>query len=1147
MSPYLVTEFPQALPQVLLLGDVPTALEQIATIFHERGFASQIYHWQSLTSAAARERLGQKNYYKIICLVELGGAQSDLSLIRSVLSGRREPILFITRFDSTVDVDNLQTRTWYQACRQQYQHIIALAEEFPRANLLIVRDLLVRDQAYHPGFEYIFRQLNSQVLTDPGINFFFISQTNFLQQITPQFFVPFTGEKYLFTAQAISSNRVFDHLDQITDHHYKIVMESYPPVDFAFPFALTALSGPADMDMLTSDYLQSFLLPQPTTQTVARPQKTYPVAATVKITPVPAKNKAKSKKNPTGKKTTVDQSASAVKLEPITLPPGMTLYEDKGLPKTVLSVKNADRKEKKPANKEKQSLDNAVKVALEATNDKLKKVSDRPHLKAKSARQILKAVRTTITAQEKTVLENYLDREKQVITRPPQCEYINLQGFNFYQCQLQPQAHVIVDIPLLQTAPSQETSTSTAQKNIDVTIKKSQKRQEIASKSTKGSSPSRSQGAKKTRSQEALDFTTKYFNQEITPEPGRIVTTMPLERPVAPKKTLAKGSVKKTGLKKRTRPLSTKAVIPAAGRSWQLPGGLVVPTPAMRRFYRRYLTNQIVAGSAVILAIMVVFIFFLVVQPRQNQEMITTALKAYFQECVDLNSCLGARALRHTSTFTLVKNNDYPDLVASILRLVSRRERLEGSLDTYFATAWQNQSGSVASELKILRQTLGLAQEELANAKRLFADARLSLHELTDDTHLNTFAISLNELESEFQLLNKYLSFLEAAANIDNLPITLVIMDNNVARTGGGLILGVANLTFEHGSYKGLEFLTTTQLINASNIKINSPHQLADIDSVETSGLHNLTFARDFNETAILLTQDLSGAMTFKPRLIVGVNLDTIADLERLLAGRLVNETLKNTAPAHTTSENEIALGSVLSELDLQINRLAATRGDEFVKLLLNNFDNQAFQFYSVSDTLKDAITSAGLRSDAASVRCPGGFGSSVCYLDTFVQNEDYLGSNTGLTRETTHEIVLASGLTRHHRTVVFTNNSPVQVVNDYLTFSLPLGATLESLTLDQEAVELDEDDALILTLAPGQSQTLEIGYRLDRTIANSDFTYSFYNQHQNGSPDQNLKVIIVSEVPYTPRIIAPTAVTSSDTITFGQPGAESFFGAVVY
>ena len=1131
MAQYLVTEYSKNTPRILVLGDALSMSAHLARILEAHGFAAVSHTFADLDSVSTLDNVFQESYYKIICLFNLAGASVSVKKLLSLLGSRREPLLLVARFDSTPDIDDASTHQWYESCHEQYLQLVSIAKEFPRANLLIVRDLLLADCPYHPAFPFIFSQIDAGLLTNPGFPFLFVSESSFLLQIESSLFLPYTGEKTLFSAEAISPVRLFSHLEDITDHRFQTVESNYPPVDFAFPFSTVEFTGQSDLRALTPAYLAPYL--QPAGRTSAFEQKIYD-AVDGRVLPKVAKPKKLTASG--GQLEAFTLPPPKIKTPPVknqqsifTLPPEKNSTSDhkkftqnaSSASKTVATAKitAAQARTQKGENKPSQAKKRPFAVSSSSfTNSRLSalfagRVSRHDAslaLPAKpSKRQILKAVRTTITSTETTVLEHYLELESATHAKP-ECQPISPRS-----------QKIACKVP----APEK---TAAAKATVIV--------------------PTMSAG---TRAHHTQVFTRPTLPTTIYPA----VTATPTLIPSLPE-------LRKQPLKKASPARSP--VRPASARIRHLPRRLPrlrvrwpqFKLPAdfsLARFPHswaevslRLRAHRILISFAASLAVICVLFFFLLVQPKMNQKAVAASLSAYFPTCQDLDSCFAPSALRRTSTLTLVKSNHLPDFLASLTKLIDRYHRLEDHASTYLATLTAQQSGDVYSEVQILEQMLTPTSDDLKTVRRLLTDESADLLTVAKSTQLETFATQLDLLEQRLKLIKEYLPFLEVLASQQKLTIAAVFLDDQTPRTGGGLIMGTSKITLTHGSLEIAPVATAGAIIAHSPISVHTPHQLEKVKTTETDGLRNLTFHREFPEVAILLGQDLNSSLGYTPDLTVSINLTTLSRLETLLLGTPATETIAARIGALTTAQRELALAETWDIVSAALVGVQSEKAPALFYHFLQDLDDHAFQFFTTNDSLNSAITKAGLADGTTSVLCPN-FDTSICFLDTFAQHDDYLAANSGLTQEVTHEIELTQKQTHHQRTIDFVNTNQKETAIDYLTFDLPVGATLESLSRDGRTVELDEDNAYTLTLGPGESTSLRLKFSLEHIITSSNFTYSFYDQHQNGFPDQKLKVIVQRQIPYAPRIIGPSAITSGSSINFVSPGSRSFFGAIVF
>jgi hypothetical protein len=249
MPEQFITQFTQVLPKVLIIGDDSSLSLEIAQLFRQRGFKVVYYHYgRLLNNPSLQQKFHKNHYYKIIYFFNIASNIQTPKIVTRLLKNRREPTLFITRFDTTTDLESPETKLWFKASLTQYQNLVALAELFPRASLLIAHDLILADSNFHPAAAYIFSRLPRGELVNPHLNFSFISQKNFLSQITNLLFSPYTGEKILFQPDVIPAARVFYTFANVFSPPVSVFSQKLPLAEFEFPFPLTIYSGASDLD-----------------------------------------------------------------------------------------------------------------------------------------------------------------------------------------------------------------------------------------------------------------------------------------------------------------------------------------------------------------------------------------------------------------------------------------------------------------------------------------------------------------------------------------------------------------------------------------------------------------------------------------------------------------------------------------------------------------------------------------------------------------------------------------------------------------------------------------------------------------------------------------------------------------------------------
>ncbi|MBQ6438331.1 hypothetical protein IJJ12_03030, partial [bacterium] len=453
--------------------------------------------------------------------------------------------------------------------------------------------------------------------------------------------------------------------------------------------------------------------------------------------------------------------------------------------------------------------------------------------------------------------------------------------------------------------------------------------------------------------------------------------------------------------------------------------------------------------------------------------------------------------------------------------------KLHTQLHAYTATVFQNQAGQPSDELAVIAQTLAATQDVSKRTATALASAHAELNQLATTDQIDTFQAVLKEVDDQLSLLSDYLGFWQALALPGAHQITLVQLDNHTPRTGGGTVVGFDNLVMRDGRLESATYATASQAAELSKIAANLPAALTDalnqtnLDADDFSPLANVTFDRSFADATPVLRQVVASAYNFNADLVVAVNEGALSAWSQLFA----------VAPQLSAVHQALAVATP--------DQLTA-----FWQLLTSELDQRTFQFATTDASLDQALATHNLYTDAARIKCPN-FDTKVCYLDAFSQSDNYL-TPALLTQEITHQVTLSLEKTTHQRHLVLTNQSETTAAVDFWRLNLPTGAQIVSLNRDNRAFELT-DGAYLLRLGPGSTTTLDITYEIPRPITSSDFTYSLYHAVQSGLSDQNVKLVVKNNLPYSPQLITPSAVTSGNDIRFTTLPGRNFLGAVVY
>lgn len=259
MSAQLVTKLSKILPKILLIGDGSTLSLNIANAYKEKKFRLIYYREQDLRNRAdLREKFNKHTYYKVIYFFNLLDNTQEVKKVKQILKNRREPILFITRFDTAIQADFPRTHSWFKASLTQYQNINNLVAAFPKASVLIAHDLIL-DNGWHPARDYFFSRSSEGELLSPGLGFSFISQSSFFAQIQSLLFSAFSGEKMMLITNKITPKSIFLAFSELKIPPFKIITHQLEAVDFEFNFPLIVYSGVSDLNFVKADH--SFFQP----------------------------------------------------------------------------------------------------------------------------------------------------------------------------------------------------------------------------------------------------------------------------------------------------------------------------------------------------------------------------------------------------------------------------------------------------------------------------------------------------------------------------------------------------------------------------------------------------------------------------------------------------------------------------------------------------------------------------------------------------------------------------------------------------------------------------------------------------------------------------------------------------------------------
>ncbi len=271
----LVVQFSNSLSQILLLASAGKFANGLQEELEKHGFNVRFITFDQLLQRDFTDKLTHQNFYKIITLSGWEKKPVDSQKIVQFLNRRYEPTLIISRLDSLPAFGQRAHAKLRQLQTSQLENINNFALSLPKATLLIGQDVVV-PEVMPLSLSYICRQfLSHNRLTDPEINFGFTYFPHFISQILPTIFSPYTGEKFLFQAQSISSDKLLQRLSSFSNQPTTIISQPFISNQFDFSFSPLILSGSTDLQFLTQDFFKRYFVTQlEETWTIQKPQLT---------------------------------------------------------------------------------------------------------------------------------------------------------------------------------------------------------------------------------------------------------------------------------------------------------------------------------------------------------------------------------------------------------------------------------------------------------------------------------------------------------------------------------------------------------------------------------------------------------------------------------------------------------------------------------------------------------------------------------------------------------------------------------------------------------------------------------------------------------------------------------------------------------
>lgn len=267
MTQFLITQFSESWPKILVLGQEGVFSQKLQTLLQEKGFRTEFANaGQFSTDESLQEEISKKNYYKIIWLF---GWQPEAEPFKKVvhwLNERLEPTLVIARLDTIPDIDDkafsLERRQW----DKQIRAINYFAQNLSKASLLIGQDIISSD-FNHLGLSFLLRGHKEGKIFSPEIDFRFINLERFLHQVSNIIFAPYTNKKMVFQSDKIPYRRLEKHLLSLSQAPLEVISRPSSPAKAELIFQPEILFGSGSLDFFNEDFFyrlqEKFLITPP--------------------------------------------------------------------------------------------------------------------------------------------------------------------------------------------------------------------------------------------------------------------------------------------------------------------------------------------------------------------------------------------------------------------------------------------------------------------------------------------------------------------------------------------------------------------------------------------------------------------------------------------------------------------------------------------------------------------------------------------------------------------------------------------------------------------------------------------------------------------------------------------------------------------
>lgn len=543
--------------------------------------------------------------------------------------------------------------------------------------------------------------------------------------------------------------------------------------------------------------------------------------------------------------------------------------------------------------------------------------------------------------------------------------------------------------------------------------------------------------------------------------------------------------------------------------------------------------------------------FFIFILPKNYLTTNQKTLQEFFSTCQANSRCFTSK-----TSSSLSKNfqpnsqtEEINKLVAS-LEITSRQQQLFNSqVYRLYRTAFQKEPGDVVQEINLVDQAAATLITSLSDVEVDFTSAQKPLQAFIPFNQLNQFKEEITNYKNQLLLWQKYQDIFLVLAQQNQLRIALLLLDNTHLLNQGGQFLALQNLVFSHGEIINTDFISTSELLNNKATKIDNPFIFQESAATAAAGLYNSPYQEKFADFYHILDKIIPNA-TSEPDLAVSFNLNSYTQLAAAVTGRELEEIFSPIVSQLTTlnlQERENFFINLQQNLGQVITNLSDQ--EQVVNLLfalLEQFNQQEMLFASRQPALKDLIESTNLNHQLNTRACPSALGGNVCYIDSFVQLRSLLSSSELIPLQINHIVALNPQETVHARTLTYQNLSPFDSM-ETITFLLPEQTIDLNFSINGKELLSNQDGSYLLTIPAGEKLTAVLTYVIPRSLDQNNFVYSFAEQKQSGAYNQAVTVSFKNNLPYSPKIIAPSATIDGKKITFVSYNRANFLGAVAF